>query len=1215
MDFLNFLSENHFHIVKSPGDGHCLVHSLSRSIFYQLGRTTDYHDVKCRIFAETIKNRNQYIQFLQDVTPRSYVQLVKNYLFYKHYNNTFGDILPMIIANAYHINLAILDEYNDGTFRKVEVNAIKPSECTLVYLHRFKDHYNGIAPYRPRLIHTSLDSQNTYKYESNSTGLHNVEHTTPHKSSSAPKTITYSSDKLRSLAPEHSRITRELRKTIFSHGLWKPGKSTISSNFTYDKRPWDVNSGVHKELLKSLPRSDKVYCSDHKLQLAIVNARSLRNKTQDFLHHAISKDLDVCIISETWLNDNDSPTISAMQNGGYKFENIDRSGSHRGGGLGILYKSSINVERLNTTHFATFEMGIWKLKFRKTEIVVAAVYRPPYSSKHRKTVPMFIAEFSDTLSHILARYNNNRLLLAGDYNIHMDDSNNSDTKAFLELLDNLDCQQHVDCQTHESGHTIDLLISPRSTSLDISSPTVDYYISDHAFVEFQVSLPKPTIIKKEVQSRALSKINGQSFSDDLSAIVSIINTTDASSLATEYNDRLSELLDRHAPMLTKRVTVRPTVAWFDHDAKIRKRDVRRLYHKWKSSKDDEDHATYKKARNSYRHHLDENKRQHFSDAILSAQGNPRKLFSITMGLMGKKVSNPLPSSGADQELANEFANFFIDKVRNLQNSLEDHPAYNPSGSCSSHLTAFKPLTDNAVSKIIACSKATTCLLDPLPSQLVKDNKHLLSPVIARIINNSLQKGSFYDEWKTAVVTPLLKKQGLDPLKSNYRPVSNLSFISKLAEKGVIQQLNDHFTINNLHSCHQSAYKQNFSTETALCILVNDLLWSMEKAEVSILVALDLSAAFDTVDHNVLCSLLHRNFGIRGPALDWIQSYLTDRKLKVKVNDATSSLHTFNYSVPQGSCLGPVLFNAYVSTITTCIPDSLTLGGYADDHFIKSTFNPADPSSSAACINIIEETLQDVQSWMSANRLKMNPAKTEVITFGSPCLIAKQSISSINVAGDEINTSDCIKYLGAYLDATLSFKEFIKQKCKIAVINIRNISQIRKYIDIKTAKQLASSLILSHLDYSNNILSGLPASTLKPLQGVQNWAARTVLCRSKYDSAREALQQLHWLPIRERIDFKVACLVFKCLNNMAPSPLSDLLSPRIYTRHTRASVNDNSELYVPLVKKNTFASRSFSVYGPTIWNTLPPNLRINKDFGTFKKHLKTFLFRRAFNDSS
>jgi len=826
---------------------------------------------------------------------------------------------------------------------------------------------------------------------------------------------------------------------------------------------------------------------------------------------------------------------------------------------------------------------------------------------------MFISEFNEVWSETLATHNNQKLLLLGDFNIHADNPLNSDTKSFMEMLSNYDCHQHVNCQTHESGHTIDLCITPCSTRLKLSTPAAGYFLSDHAFIDFFLSIPKPPLVKATVQSRPIASIDSEVFKNDLSNIIDEIISSESDDIASQYDTKLSMLLDKHAPLVSKSVTIKPKVAWFDKTAKDLKRNLRKLHSKWKLSREEDDFDVYKVARNHYRQHLDASKRSHFSDAISAAHGNPRKLFSITMGLMGKKADNPLPSSDSSSQLANDFANYFIDKISNIRSSLEQYPRYQPTGSCSAVLPAFQICTEQSVSKIITKAKSATCQLDPIPTSLVKANEQLLTPLITKIVNKSLESGVFFDDWKTAIVQPLLKKSGLEPIYSNYRPVSNLSFLSKIAEKEVIHQLNNHFTENDLHFDHQSAYKQSFSTETALCILVNDLLWAMEESKITALVALDLSAAFDTVDHGILCSVLDSNFGVNSSALDWIRSYLKDRKLQVKVGDSNSTTHTFNYSVPQGSCLGPVLFNVYASTISECIPHNLSLGGYADDHIIKAKFDPTNTERVLSCIESIESTLLSVHNWMSSNRLKMNPTKTEVIFFGSDHTLRKNPVSTINVAGDDIQAIVSLKYLGAHLDSSLTFEDFIQHKCRTAITNIKNIHQIRNYIDLKVAKQLAVSLVLSHLDYSNGILAGVPSCRLRPLQRVQNWAARVVLCRSKLDSAHEALYHLHWLPIKERIDFKIACLVFKCLNGQAPQPLSQLISLKTFGRRTRASTAADNELSIPFVRKSRYAMRSFSVYGPTTWNALPADIRRIDSFNSFKKQLKTHLFKRAFNN--
>ena len=580
--------------------------------------------------------------------------------------------------------------------------------------------------------------------------------------------------------------------------------------------------------------------------------------------------------------------------------------------------------------------------------------------------------------------------------------------------------------------------------------------------------------------------------------------------------------------------------------------------------------------------------------------------------MGKQQSNPLPDRTSDEALAHELANYFSTKIETIRNGLQHVPRYIPSGLCNTELGDFISLSENQVRNLVLNAKSSTCEMDPIPSVLVKKHIDVLLPVVTRLVNESLVQGHFHDHWKVAVILPLLKKFSPQLSPSLYRPVSTLSFISKITEKGCIQQLNDYLSNNDLHSYHQSAYKEHCSIETTLCLLMDKLLWNMERTQVSVVVALDLSAAFDTVDHGVLDKVLMTNYGIKNTALEWLKSYLRDRQMCVKIDKSKSDLRTFNYSVPQGSCLGPLLFNMYASTIKECINPCQFISGYADDHIIMDSFSTSQSSQEQSCIVRLQETLLKVKGWMESNVLKMNSDKTEVAFFGSRPNVSITTTSAIDIAGDTVAVSDKLKYLGVWLDKNLSLEDHIQFKIKTAASSIRNIIAIRDYINTETAKLLATSLVLSHLDFANCVLIGLPDKCIKRLQRIQNWAAKAVLRRSKFDSSSDALQTLHWLPIRERIDFKVLCLVHKCLHDSAPKYLSDLLKVRKSSRHTRSG-SAHLMLEVPFTRKATFADRSFSVAGPRMWNTLPPNIRLIDNFDAFKKSLKTHFFRRAFNN--
>ena len=211
------------------------------------------------------------------------------------------------------------------------------------------------------------------------------------------------------------------------------------------------------------------------------------------------------------------------------------------------------------------------------------------------------------------------------------------------------------------------------------------------------------------------------------------------------------------------------------------------------------------------------------------------------------------------------------------------------------------------------------------------------PLITKIVNVSLTKGEFHRKWKTTIVQLLLKKIGLDLIHANFRPVSNLSFISKVIKCCMLLQQSQHCEEFNLQPDYQSAYREHYSCETTVLKISNDVLWAMEKQEVTSLVALDLSAAFDTVNHAILLDILNHKFGIEGEALQWFDQYLCPRSLKVTINSTYSTEHDLDVSVPQGSCAGANVFNLYCSPLSEEIAPNLQLSGFADDHSVHKSF--------------------------------------------------------------------------------------------------------------------------------------------------------------------------------------------------------------------------------------------------------------------------------------
>ena len=274
-------------------------------------------------------------------------------------------------------------------------------------------------------------------------------------------------------------------------------------------------------------------------------------------------------------------------------------------------------------------------------------------------------------------------------------------------------------------------------------------------------------------------------------------------------------------------------------------------------------------------------------------------------------------------------------------------------------------------------------------------------------------------WKSAVVKPLLKKPGLECIFKNYRPVSNLPTISMLIKKAAIKQIQEHSDRNNTTPAHQSAYKVNHSCETALLLLHNEILSSFEKQEITNLCAIDLSAAFDTVDHGIIISTMENTFGLLGNTLSWLSSYLAPHSFNVSIEGNMSVDKPVTFSVPQGSVVGPILFNFYVGSLPDCIKhDGVLINGFVDDHTLHNSYQVGDFSAETNSIRTLEDSLCSVNDWMGQNKLHMNPSKMKYITFGSKPMIKRTTVTNILVCNDTVIHSPCIKLLGLYLKKCL-----------------------------------------------------------------------------------------------------------------------------------------------------------------------------------------------------
>ena len=487
---------------------------------------------------------------------------------------------------------------------------------------------------------------------------------------------------------------------------------------------------------------------------------------------------------------------------------------------------------------------------------------------------------------------------------------------------------------------------------------------------------------------------------------------------------------------------------------------------------------------------------------------------------------------------------------------------------------------------------------------------VLLPVITQIINVSLSSGEFPRSFSHALVKPLLKKPNADcEILKNYRPVSNLTFLSKILEKVVARRLFTYMSENGLHEKMQSAYRNAHSTESALLRVQNDILHQLDTKKGVILVLLDLSAAFDTIDHDHLFELLQNRFGIKGTALDWIKSYLGNRSSSIHINSKTSPPTVTSFGVPQGSVLGPIIFTIYTTPLADIIKHhNLSYHFYADDTQLHITFHPKSQSSLQESIACVEKCAMDIKIWMSKKMLKLNDDKTEVLYINSPYFQKSLSNPTLNIDQSSI-TPTSARNIGVIFDNCNQMKEHITTVCPASHFHLRNIGSIRRYLTSETCATLVHNLISSKLDYCNSLLIELLETQINRLQRIQNSAARIVSRRPHHEHTTPVLENLHWLPVQQRIMFKVVLFVFKCLKGLAPPYLAELIT----VKENSCNCELRSDGCLQEKKTNNkFGDRAFSICGPVLWNRLPKCMKEINSLDKFKKELKTHLFREAFD---
>lgn len=1028
--------------------------------------------------------------------------------------------------------------------------------------------------------------------------------------------LCYTRDELLRLRSPSLPISRTVKRKLWYHRLLRsktpPSLSPTHCAAVIKKQPPSFPLPVLPRQLLPLPRADrhnKPACLS--LKFGLLNIRSLANKVDDVIAIQREHAIHVLLLVETW-HDSDSVSLQRMRSA--RLTVLERARPRKRadslltnhGGVVAIASPNVKMKRLTFPSPSTFECLAFRITSRSASAVIIQIYRTgPVST-------LFFNELSNIIDLFITL--TEPLFIAGDLNIHVENRSDPHANTLLQLLQAYGLVCHVRAPTHDRGGTLDLVVS----RADLPAPPTDILdlgLSDHCLVVWHSSLPRPLPVYRAFMTRPwrfLSNLDLRSAIANSAICVCPSPSSNIDELADLFDSELVSVLDEVAPLKSVRCRIRPSDPWFDQECKTSKQNVRRIERRIKRSVDPDSvdilSSELKECRRQYKQ-LTRLKREAFwKTKTDSEKNNPRLAWSSINAILGRSQINPNTNISAQA-----FLQHTIDKVSSIHEITSDSPAPVFSTAPSDcELNEFRPLelmdVINALTKLPSKPNSR----DPLPPEFLKSNIDLVAPFIHHLFNLSLSSGSFPRAWKEAVINPILKKGNPDSNEvSSYRPISKLCTLSKVLERHVALQLSTHVNSHGLFPQLQSAYRPHHSTETALLKVSTEILTAIDQGETVILSLLDLSSAFDSVNHDILLRRLQLSFGINGHVLSWIRSFLSDRTQIISCETSVSLPSPTRHGVPQGSVLGPLLFLMYTADIPKIIEShDLSYHLYADDIQI---FGSCHPSDSASLASRLSRCIADIHNWLCSNRLLLNASKTEVMWLTSQRRRHLAPTHAIVIGDSTISPVSQVRSLGVLLDPCLTMRPYICDVTSKCFSALRQLRSIRRCISEPVANTLVTALIHSKLHYCSTLLYGLPDNSLSKFQFVLNASCRLVCNSRARDHVTPLLESLEWLPIRNRINFRLAVLIFKCLHDLAPPYLvSHLqLSSSITSRRSLRS-SSSSNLLIPSTRLKTVGARAFPTAAARVWNSLPSSLKSISSLSTFKTALKSELLRRSYS---
>ena len=942
------------------------------------------------------------------------------------------------------------------------------------------------------------------------------------------------------------------------------------------------------------------------------NARSLmrdgRIDEYNILFKAIDNPFNILVFTETWLTV-DNEQLCNFE--GYKPLHLLRPIDDqfdlktKGGGVSMFIKE--NVEFIYRKDLSlttpTVECLFIELLHENKKYLIGGIYRVPNTD---------VKEFCETINRLIEPHRNHEIVLLGDFNICLLQDNCckrelQNTMQANSLYPTILTPTRVatvlrDGQLVTTKTLIDNIFL--NTQNDFKSGTLEISISDHypVFITLPDSKLSDTNEETIIYYRLINEITMRKFKYALendTELNDIYNNNNVQTVFSDFLTNFNKLYEHYFPVKEQKLTRKGTYKPWINLSLISRMKIKDNLFKL-SKRGLIDRKIYTDFRNSLNTQIRNAKSEYYTNKFNENEGNIKETWkTINNTIKTKKKSNATITLNENdkpienKDIPNSFNNYFTGIANQLTNQLptSQHSASSYLRDRINNTFFMSPIEKYEISKAVNKLKPNGKGSKTISTMVLKDNSNKLADILMHVLNICVAEGYFPEELKTGCITPIYKNGPKNDVK-NYRPVCSLSPFSKILEKIIYNRMIEFIDQNEILSSNQFGFRKGLSTESAIIQFINNIHNGLHYKHNTVAVFMDLSKAFDVLDHDILFKKLE-HYGFRGKILDLLKSFISNRKYFVSVNGSTSDTKTVNIGVPQGSTLGPLLFLIYVNDM--CNSSSiLNFTQFADD----TTITHSGPDLELLTKEI-EQELAKVLEWLLANKLIINLTKTHSMLFTNKKVDRKITIRANNTNLEQ--KTEC-KFLGVIVDDGITWKSHINH-ISSKITKTLAILRLLKYTFPKhILKTLFMSLIQPYLNYCNIIWGSADKTIIEPLFILQKKAIRIVNRVHYLEHTKPLFETMKILTVHQIHDLNCLAFIYKCLHSNQYLDFKNEMT-RNSDYHTYNTRN-NSDFRLPCRDLKSIR-QSFFYKGINLWNRLNYNLTIYKVNLQFKSNLLSF----------